>query len=432
MGRAPFAPSAAHRAGSGRFHELDSLRGSMMLLGVALHSAVAYMQTPLGELWAFKDAGTSPLFDVAVAFVHTFRVPVFFVMAGFFAALLHERRGPREMIANRTRRVLVPLVLGWIVLFPVTVAGFVFAQLGGDAAAAAAAMRYVVSPAVLEHVQWMHLWFLFDLLVYYAAAMLLVRLLERVPPRFPTLIVGVFGWLLRRWYAPLAPAMLTVMALVPMASGMLETPGTFQRPVATLAADGLFFGFGWLLFLRRDLLPAFVPHAWRRTLAACAIFPLHALALVRLADRPDLAMHLLAIGTVALMAWLLVFGLTGLCTRYLAGPSPLRRYLSDASYWFYLIHLPLVAWGAGLLSRTAWPPGVKYVALFGAVTLVCWVTYELAVRSTVLGVVLNGRRYPRMLVVGGRGSLRRPRSQPRSGRRAAVAAAPGPLAPPGG
>ena len=432
MGHAPLVPAAPRRGVSGRFHELDSLRAGMMLLGVALHSAVAYMRTPLGDLWAFKDASTSPLFDVAVAFVHTFRVPVFFVLAGFFAALLHERRGAHAMIANRARRVLVPLVLGWIVLFPATVAGFVFAQLGGDGAAAAAAMRYVVSPAVLAHGQWMHLWFLFDLLVYYAAAMLLVRLLERVESRFPTLSVSAFGWLLQRWFAPLVPAMLTAILLLPMASGMLETPGSFQRPAATLAADGLFFGFGWLLFRRRDLLPAFVPHAWRRTLAACAIFPLHALALVRLAERPDPAMHLLAIGTVALMAWLLVFGLTGLCTRYSARPSSWRRYLSDASYWFYLVHLPLVAWGAGLLSRRAWSPGVKYMVLFGAVSLVCWLTYELAVRSTVLGVVLNGRRYPRMLAVGGGGSLSRPRSQPGSGRPAAVAAARGPLAPPGG
>ena len=32
----------------------------------------------------------------------------------------------------------------------------------------------------------------------------------------------------------------------------------------------------------------------------------------------------------------------GFAVRHLAGHSPARRYLADASYWIYIVHLPIV------------------------------------------------------------------------------------------
>ncbi|MDH3455593.1 MAG: acyltransferase family protein [Gemmatimonadota bacterium] len=376
---------------------MDGLRGSMMLLGVALHAAVAYMRTPLGELWGFKDQHTHYGFDVLVAVVHTFRMPVFFVMAGFFAALLFYQRGAHQMIRNRAQRVLVPLAIGWLVLFPLTIAGFAFARLGGAANATSDAIRYAASTAMLEHLQLLHLWFLFDLLVYYGAALLVCRLVHRTPDARRRNVAVGFGWLLQRWYAPLLLAVPTVLTLAPMPSGMLETPGTFLRPPATLAAHGVFFTFGWLLYLRRDLLQSLTKHAWGRTLAGCALFPLHGLAVIRLAGQADQTLRGVAIVSLAVMIWLFVFGLTGLFVRYLGSQRPLGRYVADASYWFYLLHLPLVVWGSGLLAGRPWPAGVKYAVLLTAVVVVCWGTYDVAVRPTIVGVFLNGRRYPRGL-----------------------------------
>lgn len=379
-----------------RYHELDSLRGCMMMLGLVLHAAVAYMRTPVGDLWGYHDAHTHVAFDALVAFLHIFRVPVFFVLAGFFAALLYARRGAGAMIRNRVQRVLVPLVVGWAILFPVTIAGFAFAQLGGTARSALAALRYAASPAVLQHLQWLHLWFLFDLLLYYAVALLLARL-RGARAALRGWFGGGLDWLLQRWYGLLALAAVTAVTLLPMASGMLETPGTFRRPPATLAANAVFFAVGWLLYTRRQLLPHLGAQAWGRTLAACAVFPVHAVALLRMASHPGPGTRLLAITSLALTTWMFVFGLTGLFVRYLAKPSPVGRYVADASYWFYLIHLPLVAWGTGLLAGVPWPAGVKYLAVLGGVVAICWLTYDVAVRPTVVGAVLNGRRYRRGL-----------------------------------
>ncbi len=58
----------------------------MMLLGLVLHTALNYMVFPNADSWPYKDAQTSTAFDILVAFIHAFRMPTFFVIAGFFAA----------------------------------------------------------------------------------------------------------------------------------------------------------------------------------------------------------------------------------------------------------------------------------------------------------------------------------------------------------
>ncbi|HPW13190.1 MAG TPA: acyltransferase family protein, partial [Thermomonas sp.] len=93
-----------------RFHHMDNLRALAMLAGVVFHAALAY--SPLMHpIWPLADAGRSIAVDVVAWFLHLFRMPLFFVVAGFFAALLVARRGMAGLFRNRIARVLLPLVL---------------------------------------------------------------------------------------------------------------------------------------------------------------------------------------------------------------------------------------------------------------------------------------------------------------------------------
>ena len=76
-----------------RYHGLDALRAAMMLLGLVLHSAAAYITLPL-PVWIYRDPDKSGVFSPLFFFIHLFRMPVFFVAAGFFAAMLMTREGP--------------------------------------------------------------------------------------------------------------------------------------------------------------------------------------------------------------------------------------------------------------------------------------------------------------------------------------------------
>ena len=88
----------------------------MMMLGLVLHTAINYFPFPVqGAEQIYLDLQSSPSFDYLVSFIHSFRIPVFFVIAGFFAAFLLESRGPGRFLWHRWQRIGVPLIGAWIV-----------------------------------------------------------------------------------------------------------------------------------------------------------------------------------------------------------------------------------------------------------------------------------------------------------------------------
>ena len=91
-------------------------------------------------------------------------------------------------------------------------------------------------------------------------------------------------------------------------------------------------------------------------------------------------------------AWLACFGLLGLFRWVASRERVWVRYLSDASYWLYLCHLPLVI--AGQRLTVSWPVSVhlKFVLIITAVVALLLGVYQLGVRYTRIGTTLNGPR----------------------------------------
>ena len=151
-----------------RLHYMDHLRALAMLAGVLFHAALAY--SPLMHaIWPTADTGRSIVVDGAAWFLHLFRMPLFFVVAGFFAALLVARRGLGGLFRNRCARVLLPLLL----FLPL-----VTASMYGLTQHAAATVRhpspvlawlraYIDQHDTMPFVPgWAHLWFLFYLMLF--------------------------------------------------------------------------------------------------------------------------------------------------------------------------------------------------------------------------------------------------------------------------
>lgn len=110
----------AHRPAAGRYHGLDALRASAMLLGIALHAALSFADIP----WIITDRHTHPAFQWAFEAIHVFRMPLFFVMSGFFTAMLVGRRGLGAMVSHRVRRIVLPLSFGAATIIPLTFGAF--------------------------------------------------------------------------------------------------------------------------------------------------------------------------------------------------------------------------------------------------------------------------------------------------------------------
>ncbi len=80
--------------------------------------------------------------------------------------------------------------------------------------------------------------------------------------------------------------------------------------------------------------------------------------------------------------------------RFLNNHSPARRYIADASYWIYLVHLPLIMALQVALSQLAWPWPLKFACILGVAFPLMLASYQLFVRHTFIGAILNGRRAP--------------------------------------
>ena len=202
----------------------------------------------------------------------------------------------------------------------------------------------------------------------------------------------------RRWTFFLLVGV-TALTLVPMDTWELDTDDTLLPPLRLLLAYGVFFVFGWLEhgrggsfgYLRDRCLARLGGGLVFHALYLAAVVPHFGMAPAEAPVAHGAGMVLLAVSM-----WLFVLGFLGLFRRWLEAPSPGWRYLSDASYWMYLVHLPLTVALPPLLSGWDAPGLVKFALALGAASAVTLVTYHYGVRSTWVGKRLNGRRYPRV------------------------------------
>lgn len=396
-----------------RHHALDAARAFALLLGIVLHSTMSFF-LPIPA----RDVSPSATLAVTFYVIHTFRMSLFFLLAGFLAHGMFQRRGARAFVVERAKRILVPMTVGWVVLAPVTLAIVVWGLTRTFPAGAPGAEPTAVAP---EGFPLTHLWFLYYLSLLYGLVLALRAVFVRfVDARgaWRARVDGLVAAAVKSGLAPLGLAVPLFAVLVldatwPVWFG-LPTPETGLTPqVPALVGFGTVFVFGWLLHRQPELLQV-LERRWLAHLVAAAGLTAGCLAIVGTVPRLD-APTVLAGGsglrvvytaayTLSIGCWL--FGLLGGAQRFCSGVSPWRRYLADASYWVYLVHLPIVFFLQVSVMSWPLPWALKFPAIVLVATAVALGSYHLLVRSSFLGELLNGRQVSR----GGRTEV--PRSLP--------------------
>lgn len=136
------------------FHDVDILRGALMALGVILHAAV-YL-SPGTASPRIQLGLSAELYGFLVQVIHYFRMPAFFLIAGFFTTMLLERYSASTVMQRRAVRLLVPTLA----------CGLTFNILLGYLSWPQNSQSFV-SPAYWLSGQWLsHLWFLPQLYLY--------------------------------------------------------------------------------------------------------------------------------------------------------------------------------------------------------------------------------------------------------------------------
>lgn len=365
-----------------RLHAIDNLRGIMMWLGIVLHVAANYLVFPTHIPWG--DDRRSALADLLGASIHTFRMPVFFVIAGFLAAMLLERRGRWGFLRHRLLRLALPFALFWPVLWLMTaLAGTLFmnrivlGQWGLD--------RSAVPSHLASEPNTLHLWFLLMLFFFCVGT----SLLSLLPARLFAAAGRALAALARAWWGFAVLAVPLYLANHSYPSGLVLPSGRFFPVWNEWLNNVVFFVFGLVLWGHRaTLMPHYQRH-WRRFAVAALLFFLLAGAAHQARQMSLFTAFYQACAWLGTFAWI-GFGLhaLGRSNRWLA-------YLADSAYWVYLVHFPLtVLIGALLFGAPLWP-SVKMLLGIVLTSLVCLATYQLWVRHTWVGVLLNGKRHPR-------------------------------------
>src|SRR5476649_953134 len=361
----------------------------MMFLGIVLHAMGAY--SPMVP-WLIRPLQSTKFFEPAILFIHAFRMPVFYAMAGLLTALLFERYGWRRAIVNRFWRIAVPFIIGCLLLVPLMFYLAAFAKTG----TAEGAWLFLISGRFLSYAHPIHLWFLEYLLLLYAVAAVLVVLTSLAPEKARTAGLALFRRGLQAMWAPLPMAVLTFLTLLPMTWAGLEDPPSFAPAPHILLAYAVPFFFGWLLYHARDLLDVLNRRAWLYGLLGLGLCVAY-VVLIYSIPPGDVRFYVLR-AVLALAMWCLIFGITGLFLRYFSGHSPLWRYLCDSSYFIYLAHLPVILLLQLVTFNVPLPAVVMVPVVLIVTTIVLLPIYAYAVRPTFIGALLNGRRYPSAIV----------------------------------
>ncbi|HEX5761552.1 MAG TPA: acyltransferase family protein [Solirubrobacterales bacterium] len=344
---------ASSDKGSQREHHLDAIRVSAILLLIPYHAA-RYVQ---------KGKGDAEIVDAVVWFVHAWHMPLFFAISGFLAASALRRSTAARQLRGRFRRLGLPLAVGMLTVVPL-------ANLLVIGAAALWPRKGELPPkrelelANVFSLTPRHLWFIAYLLMISLVAIGIWLAIQRAP-RLGVAINRAFGRLMRSWWA--VPLLASISSAILITKTGWVAGGTASNslvPAPTLFAYySFFFLFGWLLSGQGDLVDGLKRGAWLRLVGGVVIaVP----AFLLFYDNADFTgnvgtpgvlaeideLRLYGLLTVGVVCWLTLFGVWGVLARYVRRESRVLRYLSDASFWIYLIHIPFLVALQSSLSTT--------------------------------------------------------------------------------
>jgi glucan biosynthesis protein C len=346
-----------------RLHHFDALRSALMLLILPYHAARVHV--PGGDNF-IASTEVSLALDGLTEFLRSFHMPAFFVLAGYFSWKGLTRKGPGNWGRGRLIRLGVPLIFSTLVLAPImTSAVATFTVRAGEAPSFAAA----IAGEMGRSRGWVyHLWFLHSLLMMSAVLLLaatpaatrLSAPAERLAQRIGRTGAIAGGLLLA------LPCLATAIGLSVLSGrlGIALQPFGSVFNIAKMLLFLPFFLTGAAMARFQSVADWFERQSAAALPVAIAASLLYALLTIRLVELPSGELRSLvrmAATAVASIFW--VKTLVPLFAKHLGDEKPGVRYLSDASYGVFLLHLPILLWLAVLLQPVALGAWVEFTLL---------------------------------------------------------------------
>ncbi len=291
-----------------RLHYMDLLRGILMMLGVVLHTLAIYT---VNSDWKVSSTESTDYADPILNVIHLFRMPAFFIIAGYFSALVLVKQGAMPYVKSRFIRLGVPLIFAGILL------NIPMALLINNGPSDIGWSQYILSGSWLGH-----LWFLGVLILYSSITAFLWRWIEPV-------INNNSQW-------TLLFSLLVLMLIFPISLRIGWYMEAMNIQLILLTVSNLFeyfpyFLFGLVFFFQSKYVSLGDKLHWWV-----------AGSLVSYLLWTSLEIKILTDSLMFLMAIFSSLTLFAFFERYFNRPAKWKQDLANSSYTVYLVHQPII------------------------------------------------------------------------------------------
>ena len=358
-----------------RLYGLDWLRIGAFALLILYHIGMFFVPWE----WHVKTARPQDWLELPMLAVNPWRLALLFVISGVASRiLLGKIRGPGGFAASRSGRLLVPLLAG-MVLF---VAPQPWAQLRASGLIDGSFWQFWTQHYFLfgklhglDLPTWNHLWFVAYLWVYTMA----LALLALLPGQAKDRMQRSFDYLFAGWGILIWPMLLLFSARIILFPVFGETHALVNDAYAH-AVYGFAFFFGVGLARSAAAWAAVTTH-WRPGLcigiAAYAVIVATDLTIP--GESGDLELLVLRLAR-SIQAWGLIIGLLGFARSHLHHDGPVRRYLTEAIFPYYIAHQSIIVLVGFWLIPMKLGAVTEFAIILTATVVGCTATYEIGKR----------------------------------------------------
>jgi glucans biosynthesis protein C len=359
---------------SQRRHDLDWIR--VLVFGILIFYHIGMFFVPWS--WHIENNELSYTLTWPMWFVNQWRLPVLFIISGMGTRFALSRRSGSEYLAERSRRLVIPLLFGMVVIVAPQVYVERIVHGGGYSSFLEFYPNYFEGVYPEGNFSWHHLWFLPYLFVY-SVILAPVFLWTRNHPGnrlmklFTNLLRHRFGLI---WLA--LPLILTELFLKP------------HFPVRhNLIGDWYALSYYLLLFLYGYLGISAGQVFWesisrkKRTALITGVFTFTIMAGMRGAAVWTQGTEFLfaVVRIINLGAWCIA--IFGYGADWLNRPGRVLAYCNQAVYPFYIIHQTITIVAAYIIIDLSW--GIPWKFLYLSMTTFggSWIFFEIVKRNAI-------------------------------------------------
>jgi len=335
-----------------RRHDIDWLRVIAIGLLLIYHTAIGFQSWGLMIGFISNKPSWNGLW-APMSMLNIWRIPLLFFVAGMGVFFALQKRDWKQLIQERTKRILLPFVFGMLVIVPIHIL-LLQSYYGWE-------MKYQPSPS--------HLWFLGNIFIYTVILLPLFCYLKKHKDKS---IFVKFRSLLAQ------PIGLLIVMLLFIAEAMIIKPNPYELYAMTMHG----FVLGFLAFLCGYLFIYSGEGFWKMMSRWRWMFILLALALYvfRMYKEQMGVYGLTPLYRLSIESNLWIFALFALAYKHLNKNSKTLTYLSQSAYPIYIIHMVFIYLASYLIFPLDINVQLKYFIVVVFLFIGSFAFYEFIIR----------------------------------------------------